>query len=85
MARILGVPLLWCGLHKFNLAIKNWVAGGTAQSLLRIVMNLSILLDGEGRNAKKLCHSKTIHSSCDHHRKCNMMVISAVYQDKMFL
>ena len=25
MARILGVPLLWCGLHKFNLAIKNWV------------------------------------------------------------
>ena len=25
MARILGVPLLGCGLHKFNLAIKNWV------------------------------------------------------------
>ena len=35
--------------------------------------------DEEGRNAKKLCSFKTIHSSCDHHRKCNTMVISVYH------
>ena len=46
MARILGVPLMGCGLHKFNLAIKNWVM--EQPSLLRIIMNLSILMKKAG-------------------------------------
>jgi hypothetical protein len=42
LARKLGVPLLGCGSHKFNLAVKKWVADNPALSA--IVARLSLLM-----------------------------------------
>ena len=42
MAKLLGVPLLGCGSHKFNLAVKSWMAD--KPTLIKIVARLSILM-----------------------------------------
>jgi hypothetical protein len=42
MAKLLGVPLLGCGSHKFSLAVKSWMAD--KPTLIKIVARLSILM-----------------------------------------